>query len=132
MESVSDLISWDTYKELLGGCKKVAKVQFLKMVLHFIHLSISSMANQDGLVPIFGHSSFGDNLQDQTSLMPKTAMALTIATSILGEVIGSRTECYRLRSVGERTVAETSTVSAGSGRALGFGFIVFVIDSRYL
>lgn len=90
------------------------------------------MANQDGLVPIFGHSSFGDNLQDQTSLMPKTAMALTIATSILGEVIGSRTECYRLRSVGERTVAETSTVSAGSGRALGFGFIVFVIDSRYL
>ncbi|KAG2261944.1 hypothetical protein Bca4012_013397 [Brassica carinata] len=48
-------------------------------------------------------------------LMPKTAMALTIGASILGQVIGSRAERYRLRAVSERTVAETSTVRAGSG-----------------
>ncbi|ESQ39668.1 hypothetical protein EUTSA_v10000944mg [Eutrema salsugineum] len=48
-------------------------------------------------------------------LMPKTAMALTIGASILGQVIGSRAERYRLKSVAEGTVAETSTVTAGSG-----------------
>ncbi|CAN8267425.1 unnamed protein product [Cochlearia groenlandica] len=48
-------------------------------------------------------------------LMPKTAMALTIGASILGQVIGSRAERYRLRAIAEKTVAETSTVVAGDG-----------------
>lgn len=34
--------------------------------------------------------------------MPKTAMAFTIAASILGQVIGSRAERFRLRSIAER------------------------------
>ncbi|KAG2261942.1 hypothetical protein Bca52824_069021 [Brassica carinata] len=59
-------------------------------------------------------SVFGENTQ-KSVLMPKTAMALTIGASILGQVIGSRAERYRLRAVSERTVAETSTVRAGSG-----------------
>ena len=46
-------------------------------------------------------------------LMPKAAMALTIGASILGQVIGSRAERYRLRAVAANTVAETSTVTAG-------------------
>ncbi|GMP22716.1 hypothetical protein CsSME_00000613 [Camellia sinensis var. sinensis] len=42
-------------------------------------------------------------------LMPKTAMAFTIAASILGQVIGSRAERYRLKAVDARkvTLAET-------------------------
>ena len=48
-------------------------------------------------------------------LMPKAAMALTIGASILGQVIGSRAERYRLRAVAASTVAETSTVIAGDG-----------------
>uniref|UniRef100_A0A1J3HL15 Uncharacterized protein n=1 Tax=Noccaea caerulescens TaxID=107243 RepID=A0A1J3HL15_NOCCA len=47
-------------------------------------------------------------------LMPKTAMALTIGASILGQVIGSRAERYRLRAVAEQRVADTSTTTAGS------------------
>ncbi|KAJ0654529.1 hypothetical protein HanOQP8_Chr15g0596021 [Helianthus annuus] len=35
-------------------------------------------------------------------LMPKTAMAFTIAASILGQVIGSRAERYRLKAVSAR------------------------------
>ncbi|KAG9137221.1 hypothetical protein Leryth_026407 [Lithospermum erythrorhizon] len=35
----------------------------------------------------------------KTILMPKSAMALTIAASILGQVIGSRAERYRLKAV---------------------------------
>ncbi|KAJ0252674.1 hypothetical protein HA466_0118380 [Hirschfeldia incana] len=48
-------------------------------------------------------------------LMPKAAMALTIGASILGQVIGSRAERYRLRAVAKSIVAETSTVIAGDG-----------------
>lgn len=40
-------------------------------------------------------------------LMPKTAMALTIAASILGQVIGSRAERYRLKAIAERKLAPT-------------------------
>ncbi|CAH8310773.1 unnamed protein product [Eruca vesicaria subsp. sativa] len=48
MELVSDLAGFrGTHKELFRGCKKVAKVQFLKMVLHLIQLSVSSMAKTD-------------------------------------------------------------------------------------
>lgn len=35
-------------------------------------------------------------------LMPKTAMAFTIAASILGQVIGSRAERYRLKAIAAR------------------------------
>ncbi|KAL6980388.1 hypothetical protein U1Q18_022030 [Sarracenia purpurea var. burkii] len=38
-------------------------------------------------------------------LMPKTAMAFTIAASVLGQVIGSRAERLRLKSVAARKVA---------------------------
>ncbi|WZY78179.1 hypothetical protein YC2023_024563 [Brassica napus] len=48
-------------------------------------------------------------------LMPKAAMALTIGASILGQVIGSRAERYRLKTLAANTVAETSTVTAGDG-----------------
>lgn len=43
-------------------------------------------------------------------LMPKTAMAFTIAASILGQVIGSRAERYRLKAIAARppmTLTET-------------------------
>ncbi|KAG9139062.1 hypothetical protein Leryth_022566 [Lithospermum erythrorhizon] len=40
----------------------------------------------------------------KTILMPKSAMALTIAASILGQVIGSRAERYRLKAVSSQTV----------------------------
>nr|KAJ0187842.1 hypothetical protein LSAT_V11C900484380 [Lactuca sativa] len=36
-------------------------------------------------------------------LMPKSAMAFTIAASVLGQVIGSRAERYRLKAVAART-----------------------------
>ncbi|KAK6156372.1 hypothetical protein DH2020_010620 [Rehmannia glutinosa] len=44
-------------------------------------------------------------------LMPKTAMAFTIAASVLGQVIGSRAERHRLKTVDarKREIAETSS-----------------------
>ncbi|KAF5959520.1 hypothetical protein HYC85_000729 [Camellia sinensis] len=42
-------------------------------------------------------------------LMPKTAMAFTIAASILGQVIGSRAERYRLKAVDARKVTLADT-----------------------
>ncbi|XP_065878303.1 uncharacterized protein [Euphorbia lathyris] len=58
-------------------------------------------------------------------LMPKTAMALTIGASILGQVIGSRAERHRLKTVVERervgtqtAIAATATPTAG-GYSLG-------------
>lgn len=44
-------------------------------------------------------------------LMPKSAMALTIGASILGQVIGSRAERYRLKAVVEREKAGATAVS---------------------
>lgn len=50
-------------------------------------------------------------------LMPKSAMAFTIATSVLGQVIGSRAERYRLKqvaakemSLGEASVSRSSQI----------------------
>ncbi|KAL0358674.1 UNVERIFIED_CONTAM: hypothetical protein Sangu_0716800 [Sesamum angustifolium] len=51
-------------------------------------------------------------------LMPKTAMAITIAASILGQVIGSRAERHRLKTAAAKKLvsAETSiSVSHNSG-----------------
>ncbi|XP_076900574.1 uncharacterized protein LOC143554774 isoform X1 [Bidens hawaiensis] len=50
-------------------------------------------------------------------LMPKTAMAFTIAASILGQVIGSRAERYRLKAIAARppTVLMETFVGSGGG-----------------
>lgn len=47
-------------------------------------------------------------------LMPKTAMALTIGASILGQVIGSRAERYRLKTVAERKNLRAQTAIAAA------------------
>ncbi|XP_028782110.1 uncharacterized protein LOC114738239 [Neltuma alba] len=49
-------------------------------------------------------------------LMPKSAMAFTIAASVLGQVIGSRAERYRLKALTAKKLAltETSDISAGT------------------
>lgn len=47
-------------------------------------------------------------------LMPKTAMAFTIAASVLGQVIGSRAERLRLKANAEREVMAAQTASAGA------------------
>lgn len=56
-------------------------------------------------------------------LMPKSAMALTIAASILGQVIGSRAERIRMRTIAEMgkvTTTETTSSMAGyNPRKLG-------------
>ena len=41
--------------------------------------------------------------------MPKSAMAFTIAASVLGQVIGSRAERYRLKAVAARKLPLTQT-----------------------
>lgn len=53
-------------------------------------------------------------------LMPKTAMAFTIAASILGQVIGSRAERYRLKAVAAKTL---TPVGASLGAANEFPVI---------
>lgn len=47
-------------------------------------------------------------------LMPKTAMALTVAASILGQVIGSRAERLRLKAATERERVAVQVVTAGA------------------
>ncbi|MBA0572938.1 hypothetical protein Golob_000240 [Gossypium lobatum] len=52
-------------------------------------------------------------------LMPKTAMAFTIAASILGQVIGSRAERYRLKAVAaKQSYIRESSVSVGAANQL--------------
>ncbi|KAK7343840.1 hypothetical protein VNO77_12898 [Canavalia gladiata] len=46
-------------------------------------------------------------------LMPKSAMAFTIAASVLGQVIGSRAERYRMKSVAARKLPITQTSDVG-------------------
>ncbi|CAN1237828.1 hypothetical protein LINGRAPRIM_LOCUS1978 [Linum grandiflorum] len=47
-------------------------------------------------------------------LMPKSAMAFTIAASILGQVIGSRAERYRLKANAKEAVKEMPLIEAAS------------------
>ncbi|CAK9152238.1 unnamed protein product [Ilex paraguariensis] len=54
-------------------------------------------------------------------LMPKTAMAFTIAASILGQMIGSRAERYRLKAVASRRLALTGTSVNGSSQVGAYG-----------
>ncbi|XAR69189.1 hypothetical protein NMG60_11000679 [Bertholletia excelsa] len=54
-------------------------------------------------------------------LMPKNAMALTIAASILGQVVGSRAERIRLKAKAEREMAKSQAAEEyGSGQGDGF------------
>lgn len=46
-------------------------------------------------------------------VMPKTAMALTIGASILGQVIGSRAERLRLKASKERAIKQTLAAADG-------------------
>lgn len=60
-------------------------------------------------------------------VMPKTAMALTIAGSILGQIIGSRAERLRLKAKAERAnlVTQAPTpLGPGYGSAQGDGLAV--------
>ncbi|GMG99384.1 hypothetical protein Nepgr_001224 [Nepenthes gracilis] len=50
-------------------------------------------------------------------LMPKTAMAFTIGASVLGQIIGSRAERYRLKAVAARRLPLTETC-AGEAKQL--------------
>ncbi|PQP99380.1 hypothetical protein Pyn_11934 [Prunus yedoensis var. nudiflora] len=47
-------------------------------------------------------------------LMPKSAMAFTIAASVLGQVIGSRAERYRLKAVTAKKLSLTETPFGGT------------------
>ncbi|CAN1237820.1 hypothetical protein LINGRAPRIM_LOCUS1977 [Linum grandiflorum] len=47
-------------------------------------------------------------------LMPKSAMAFTIAASILGQVIGSRAERYRIKAKAKEAVKEMPLIEAAS------------------
>ncbi|KAI4346360.1 hypothetical protein L6164_007261 [Bauhinia variegata] len=51
-------------------------------------------------------------------LMPKSAMAFTIAASVLGQIIGSRAERYRLKAAvaNELAITETSSVAAAASK----------------
>ncbi|KAJ8754332.1 hypothetical protein K2173_002783 [Erythroxylum novogranatense] len=53
-------------------------------------------------------------------VMPKTAMALTIGASIVGQVIGSRAERHRLKVAAdrERVVAQTAVAAAAAAIAI--------------
>lgn len=52
-------------------------------------------------------------------LMPKSAMAFTIAASVLGQVIGSRAERYRMKAVTAKPLGtEESCVSVGGANQL--------------
>ncbi|XP_010535900.1 PREDICTED: uncharacterized protein LOC104811053 [Tarenaya hassleriana] len=65
-------------------------------------------------------------------LMPKTAMALTIGASILGQVIGSRAERYRLKAVAEREKAAAVQVperQCGAGEGMKDVYDVSVRES---
>ncbi|CAL5431998.1 unnamed protein product [Camellia sinensis] len=54
-------------------------------------------------------------------LMPKNAMVLTIGASILGQVIGSRAERFRLKAVAEREKATNSGAITGFSSGSGDG-----------
>ncbi|CAK9136156.1 unnamed protein product [Ilex paraguariensis] len=63
---------------------------------HTEKFSVSWFAAVHAAVPFIG-------MLRKSVLMPKTAMAFTIAASILGQVIGSRAERYRLKAVAARS-----------------------------
>ncbi|GAV67693.1 hypothetical protein CFOL_v3_11198 [Cephalotus follicularis] len=69
---------------------------------HTEKFSVSWFVAVHAAVPFLG-------MLRKSILMPKTAMAFTIAASILGQVIGSRAERYRLKAVAAKELALTGT-----------------------
>ncbi|KAK9144162.1 hypothetical protein Sjap_004065 [Stephania japonica] len=53
-------------------------------------------------------------------VMPKTAMAITIGASVLGQVIGSRAERHRIRTAAEREVTKTPVTIGLNSTEIGF------------
>ncbi|OIT31295.1 PREDICTED: uncharacterized protein LOC109208870 [Nicotiana attenuata] len=51
-------------------------------------------------------------------LMPKAAMAFTIAASILGQIIGSRAERYRLKAVASKKLILTENSTPANGQLM--------------
>lgn len=49
-------------------------------------------------------------------IMPKTAIALTIGASILGQVIGSRAEQHRLKAAADKKVPAETTIDCGAAK----------------
>lgn len=67
-------------------------------------------------------------------LMPKTAMAMTIAASVLGQVIGSRAERMRLKAVAEKgkatTVIPTLGTTLGTDPSYGLTQVDAIVGGR--
>lgn len=75
---------------------------------HTKKFSLSWFAAVHAAVPFIG-------MLRKSVVMPKSAMALTIAASILGQVIGSRAERIRLKALAEMGKVTTVTASSIAG-----------------
>ncbi|CAL5188395.1 unnamed protein product [Lathyrus oleraceus] len=82
---------------------------------HTLKFSLSWFAAVHAAVPFIA-------MLRKSVLMPKAAMALTIAASILGQVIGSRAERIRMKAIaemGKPTTVTTSSITIDNPRQLG-------------
>lgn len=82
---------------------------------HTVKFSLSWFAAVHAAVPFIA-------MLRKSVLMPKAAMALTIAASILGQVIGSRAERIRMKAIaemGKPTTVTTSSITIDNPRQLG-------------
>ncbi|XP_050211152.1 uncharacterized protein LOC126661363 [Mercurialis annua] len=79
---------------------------------HTEKFSASWFAAVHAAVPFIG-------MLRKSVLMPKSAMAFTIAASILGQVIGSRAERYRLKAVAAKKTSLKETSVNGSTQFQG-------------
>ncbi|WCJ20606.1 hypothetical protein M5689_002826 [Euphorbia peplus] len=64
-------------------------------------------------------------------LMPKSAMALTIGASILGQVIGSRAERHRLKTVVEKEPVATQTAINATAGGFSLGQVGGITGRNY-
>ncbi|KAL5099845.1 hypothetical protein RYX36_004172 [Vicia faba] len=72
---------------------------------HTVKFSVSWFVAVHAAVPFIA-------MLRKSVLMPKAAMALTIAASVLGQVIGSRAERIRMKAIAEMGKATTVTTSS--------------------
>lgn len=82
---------------------------------HTVKFSVSWFVAVHAAVPFIA-------MLRKSVLMPKAAMALTIAASILGQVIGSRAERIRMKAIvemGKTTTLTTSSITIDNPRQLG-------------
>ncbi|XP_059628272.1 uncharacterized protein LOC132271044 [Cornus florida] len=93
----------------IGGLGMAANIPLGIWREHTKKFSPSWFAAVHAAIPFIG-------MLRKSVLMPKTAMAFTIAASILGQVIGSRAERIRLKSVAARRLALTKTSTNGSSQ----------------